>query len=113
VKAIICGGRKFVPAKDDWFWLRDTCEELGVIEVVSGCAPGADKVGERYADLVGLPIKRFPADWKRYRNAAGPIRNQQMAEYADACIALPGGIGTQDMLSKAVRHGLMVRVRGR
>ena len=35
-----------------------------------------------------------------------------MAEYADACIALPGGRGTRNMVKQAQEHGLQVYLHG-
>jgi hypothetical protein len=55
-------------------------------EIVSGCARGADTAGEMYADFYGIPVKKFPADWDTHGKAAGPIRNKQMAQYADAAL---------------------------
>lgn len=77
-----------------------------ITEVVSGGARGADTYGERWTDKV----KRFPADWDKHGRAAGPIRNQAMAEYADALIAVWDGEskGTRDMISRARARGLKV-----
>ena len=33
--------------------------------------------------------------------AAGPIRNKEMAEYADAVALFPGGTGTESMFKEA------------
>ena len=52
------------------------------IEIVSGHAEGADKLGERYAKEHNIKCAVFPADWKSYGRKAGPIRNTQMIEYA-------------------------------
>lgn len=81
-------------------------------EVVSGCANGADKLGEKWAFENGLPIKRFPADWDRNGKAAGPIRNRKMAEYADALIAIWDDMspGTRNMIHEARKRGLKVHV---
>ena len=55
-----------------------------------------------------------PADWDRYRrasgkNPAGMIRNEEMARGpADACLALPGGSGTANMVERAHAHDLPV-----
>ncbi len=38
-----------------------------------------------------LPVKEFPADWDQHGNAAGPIRNAQMADYADALLLIYDG----------------------
>ena len=60
-------------------------------EIVSGKAKGVDEAGEDYADSYSIPIKRFPADWKTHGKAAGPIRNKQMAEYADVLLLIWDG----------------------
>lgn len=60
-------------------------------EIVSGGASGIDSCGEEYANHWDLPITRFPADWNTHGKAAGPIRNKQMAEYADALLLIWDG----------------------
>ena len=72
-------------------------------EVVSGCAAGVDALGEQWAKREMIPIKRFPADWRKHGKGAGQIRNQEMADYADQLIAIWDGVshGTADMIRKA------------
>lgn len=73
----------------------------GPLEIVSGCAKGVDSIGELIAMKHDVPIKRFPADWDKYKKAAGPIRNKQMAEYADAAIVIHNGSrGSLNMIEK-------------
>lgn len=74
-----------------------------ITEVVSGCCKGVDQAGERYAKINNIPIKRFPADWKKYGNLAGPLRNTQMGNYAQALIAIWDGksTGTASMIRVA------------
>ncbi len=83
-----------------------------ITEVVSGCAAGADLFGEQWAKTRMIPIRRFPADWRTHGKAAGPIRNEQMARYADQLVAVWDGVsrGTQDMIGRARHHGLVVFV---
>lgn len=71
-----------------------------ITEIVSGCAQGVDTFGEEYATIKGLPVARFPADWKAHGRSAGPIRNKQMADYADALVAVWDGRsrGTKNMI---------------
>jgi hypothetical protein len=69
---------------------------------------GADAGGERWAKKHGIPIKLFHADWTAYGRSAGPIRNRQMASYADAVALFPGGRGTNDMAMAAVARGLKI-----
>lgn len=104
MKLIIAGGRDYKLTAGDW-------ERLGKIqisEIVSGCAAGADKGGEYYADQHGLPVSRFPADWDMHGKAAGPIRNRQMAEYADGVALFKGGRGTSSMRKEAERAGIEI-----
>lgn len=84
-----------------------------ITEVVSGCCRGVDRLGEQWAERNGLPVKRFPADWCRYGKRAGPIRNREMADYADALVAVWDGRkgGTSDMIDAANERGLQVYVK--
>lgn len=100
--------RRYVDMKLSSVSMRDD------IEIVSGCARGADTLGERYAAERGYPVKRFPADWQQYGKSAGYRRNQAMAQYADALIAFWDGQsrGTMHMIALAKEHGLMTGIKG-
>lgn len=73
--------------------------------VVSGCARGADTVGEMFAEMRKIPVDKYPADWHNHGKSAGPIRNLQMANESGAVglIALWDGKspGTKHMISVA------------
>lgn len=71
-----------------------------ITELVSGRCEGVDQTAEALARLHGLPVKEFPANWSKHGKAAGPIRNREMAEYADALIAIWDGEsrGTKNMI---------------
>jgi hypothetical protein len=104
MKVIIAGGRNYEMTDTDW-WYLDT---IDITEVVSGGATGADKGGEEYANAEFIPIKLFPANWEKYGKAAGPIRNREMVEYADAVVLFPGGRGTDDMFNAAKDAGIII-----
>lgn len=118
VRIIVAGGRDF----GDYQLTADTLDALlreldtEKVMIVSGGCRGADALGEAYAEAHGIPVKRFPADWKNYGRAAGPIRNRQMAEYASQgkgiLLAFWNGTsrGTASMISLAEKHGLDVIV---
>ncbi len=57
-----------------------------VSNVVCGMARGADTLGRLWAEFERVPVTKFPADWNHHGKAAGPIRNREMAEFADAAI---------------------------
>ena len=54
----------------------------------------------------------MPADWEKYGRSAGPKRNAQMAEIANALIAFWDGQsrGTKNMIETAKQKGLIVKV---
>jgi hypothetical protein len=66
------------------------------------CPSGIDQLAKAFARARKLPDLPFPADWKLYKKAAGPIRNGQMARACDAGIVIYDGRspGSVDMLSK-------------
>jgi hypothetical protein len=104
LSVIVAGGRDYRMTPQDEAWL----DTLPIREVVSGGASGADAGGEAWAEKRGIPVRWFPADWDKYGRAAGPIRNRQMAEYADAVVLFPGGRGTDSMRREAERRGLTI-----
>lgn len=67
-------------------------KRLPDVQIVSGVAEGADKLGEYYASENNLSVKQFPANWKDFGKKAGYIRNRQMAEYSDACVVFWDGV---------------------
>ncbi len=77
-----------------------------IVEVVSGGAKGIDSVGESFAKAGGIPIKQFLPDWDKYGKSAGPIRNEQMAEYADALLLIWDG---KSKGSLNMRRNMLVR----
>ena len=82
------------------------------IEIVSGAANGADKLGEKYASEKEYSIKQFPADWNKYGKSAGYKRNEEMARYADALIAFWDGEskGTKHMIDLANKYNLKINI---
>ena len=118
IKVIIAGTRDF----NDYSFLKKNLDYFlqGInpnneeIEIVSGNARGADKLGERYAKEHNLPVKLFPANWDKYGKRAGYLRNQEMANYADVLIAFwdEKSKGTKHMIDIAKKQDLTVIVVG-
>lgn len=124
MKVIIAGGREF----KDYNKIEKAVKQSGfeITEVVSGRAQGADQLGEKWARSHKIRVKPFPAKWndldqpgavvkvnkwgKKYNANAGFFRNEEMAKYADALIAVEGGGGTRDMIKRAKKHNLKVHV---
>ena len=97
MKVIIAGSREIVDLDIDAVVKMSGYE---VAEVVCGMCRGVDMLGRAWAKSKGIPVKEFPADWDQFGRAAGPIRNGQMASYADALIAvmIPESRGTLNMI---------------
>jgi hypothetical protein len=110
MKTIIAGSRSIT----DYWLVVDAVRvsDFNVTEVVCGEAAGVDKLGKEYANNHSIPCKSFPADWRKHGKAAGPIRNREMAEYADALIAVwdKQSKGTKNMIDTATELGLKVFV---
>ena len=111
MKLIIAGGRNI---HDYSLVLSALAEsEFEPTEIVSGMAPGVDTLAIQYARENNLPLAEFHADWNKYKRAAGPIRNREMANYGDALIAIWDGEsrGTKNMIEEATKRGLRVYVK--
>jgi len=94
------------------WWDEQVMKPLVEWEVVSGGARGVDQLGEELGRLLSLPVKRFPAAWSKLGKVAGLTRNKQMAEYADALIAVWDGAsrGTGHMITTMNRLGKPVYI---
>ena len=82
IRIIIAGSRTF----NNYPLLKKTLDECisnletnEEIQIVSGGARGADKLGEKYAKERGYSLKIFPANWDKYGKRAGYLRNNEMA----------------------------------
>lgn len=64
---------------------------LPITAVLSGRASGADRLGERYARDMAIPVLPYPAEWERLGPSAGYARNLVMAYECDAAIILWDG----------------------
>lgn len=111
MKTIIAGSRK---ADLSMSRLMEIVELAGIpiTEVVSGHSGNVDLLGERLAEALRLPVAIFTAEWKIHGSSAGPRRNRQMAEYAEALIAVWDGKsrGTLNMIKEATKRELKVYV---
>ena len=108
MKVIIAGCRDF----SDYECVRAHIDPSKISEIVSGAAKGVDALGERFAFENAIPVKQFPADWNKHGKSAGPIRNRQMAQYADRLIAFWDGKsrGTKNMIETMKEYDKPVTV---
>ena len=94
------------------FCLSDIRKKNNIV-IISGCASGADAIGERYAKENGFEVERYPADWERYGRSAGPRRNKQMAEVCDfvICFWNEKSKGTKSMIDYAIKYNKPIKTK--
>jgi len=105
MRVIIAGSREIKnPYEEVCTAVKASRLPMGV--VISGGARGIDQAGERYAGALGIPCEVFKADWSKGR-LAGFARNGEMAQTADALIAVWDGTskGTWDMIVRMCKKG--------
>lgn len=112
-RIVISGCRSYNEAKAYIDFCLTNIRKKNSIVIVSGCATGADAIGERYARENGFKIEKYPADWKTYGKSAGPIRNKQMAEVGDYIICFWDGEskGTKSMIELAKKYGKPIKIK--
>lgn len=80
-----------------------------IVLVHGACDKGADKIAADYARKRGWDVEAHPADWARYGNRAGQIRNERMVKLgADVCVAFirDNSPGASTTVLKARREGI-------
>lgn len=114
MKIIIAGSRDFndyeLAKEKILYFVKNTF--FNQIEIVSGGARGADRIGEKFAKEYSLKMKIFPPDWQNKGKKAGILRNQEMADYADCLIAFWDGLskGTMNMIEEMKKRNKPTRI---
>lgn len=78
-----------------------------VTTVLCGCAQGVDIAGAEWATERGIKVDYYPADWKKYGKAAGPIRNKKMVVDSDEVLVIRAKIssGSESMAENTLEAG--------
>jgi YspA, cpYpsA-related SLOG family len=126
VRVIVAGSRRITSENLVFAILNSLKDQIPIMEVVCGQAPGVDTLGEVWAKKHFIPTTPFPADWnnidapgaiirtskygRKYNARAGFDRNQKMAEYGQALILIWDGNspGSADMLARAKALRLVI-----
>lgn len=109
MKVIVCGSRDeedraFVFGHLDALDLRYGPFSI----VVHGDQRGADRIAQSWALTRHREQRPYPY-LRQHGRAGGPLRNAQMLrENPDLVIAMPGGTGTQNMITQARAAGFKV-----
>lgn len=113
LRVVVCGSRFWRDASA----IRRELRQLppGSVVLHGGCR-GADAIAGQVARELGFEVEVYPAQWRRFGKRAGPIRNAFVLreEKPDLVLAfhedLARSKGTKDMVERAVRAGIEVRV---
>lgn len=94
------------------FCIKNIRQKYELVFLSGGCR-GADNLGEKFARENGFEVKKYPANWKKYGKAAGPIRNEELATECDYVICFWKGKsrGTKSMIELAKRKGKKVKIK--
>jgi hypothetical protein len=116
-RVLVCGGRDYGALPGEKEFLFEYLDGLlpRPTVIIEGEAPGADSLAREWAELRGIPVEKYPADWKKHGRAAGPLRNTLMLRNGrpHLVVAFPGGAGTADLLRQAKLYSRVVVERPR
>lgn len=105
MRILICGSRTWADWATIYAMMMRIPKPWAYHTIIQGDATGADRIAKRLAESHGFGLESYPAKWKQYGNAAGPIRNSEMlTRNPDEVWAfrMPGkSTGTDDMCKKA------------
>lgn len=114
MRVLVCGWR-------DWLWassgsIRSRLMKLDKgTTIINGDCEGVDRIADEMAKQIGLDREKYPANWVKYKKAAGPIRNIKMLKTSiDLVIAFHPNIanstGTAHTVREAKKLGIPVEV---
>lgn len=128
-RILVCGGRDFT----NYELLRETLDDiiferawtltedvygnfLPNVVIIHGGAKGADLLADQWAVVNWAGLEEYKAEWDKYGNRAGPIRNQRMLDEGKPQLVVafptPNSKGTWDMIRRAKRHGIETIIVG-
>jgi hypothetical protein len=113
-RVLVCGDRYWTDKEMIKEKLSKNKDNIDMI--IEGGANGADRLASECAKELGIPVMEFPANWKKYGRAAGPIRNRQMLDEGkpEVVLAFHDDItkskGTKNMVEQARKRNKTVYV---
>ena len=78
MNVIITGSRDWSDADLIWKTLILLRANDPAVQIVHGCARGADRIADQCAAKLRIPALNYPAYWEDEGRAAGLIRNERM-----------------------------------
>lgn len=115
MRVLVCGGRAYGDYEVVKAYLDRFHKDTPITVIIQGGATGADYLGKTWAIQNNIKCLEYLADWKKYKKLAGFLRNAQMIDHGapDVVIGFPGGNGTADMISRAIKANILTYDIGR
>lgn len=112
MRVLVCGGRNYNDRESVFHELHKLAETHGWLTIINGGASGADQLAREFSSSFYHGVVTMPANWLMLGNKVGPIRNEQMiiSGKPDMVLAFPGGRGTGDMVDRAHKAGIIVKI---
>lgn len=120
MRVLVCGDRYWKSRASIARALKELIKEHGLtaesMVIIEGECIGADIIAKEIALKNDIQVLPFPADFNGLGKKAGPIRNQRMLDEGkpDIVLAFHSNIeqsrGTKDMIARAKKAGLEVRL---
>lgn len=101
-RILVCGGRGYSNYLKVKSTLDKVLKKYPDMMVIEGGCTGADALARRWAKENEVVCLTLPAQWKKYQDAGGPLRNEFALKFKPkGVIAFAGGTGTADMIKRA------------
>jgi hypothetical protein len=91
MKLAIVGSRTFEDYDVMKKFIIENIDINSITDIISGGAKGADRLGERFAAEFNKNLIIFRSDWNKYGKRAGFIRNVDIINECDFCVAFWDG----------------------
>jgi len=96
----VVGSRDFDDFETFVLILDNLSRVLQIDAIISGGAKGVDSMAEHYAEVNGIPLQIFPAEWDKFGKSAGYKRNKTIWDNADMYLCIWDGS------SKGTKHSI-------
>ena len=108
-RVCVTGGREWSDEAFVWNALNFFEATHGQIgRLGHGAARGVDTFSANWSKRAGMEPVPYEADWIRYGDAAGSIRNEEMLDHfkPDVLLVFPGHVGTRHCTGAARHRGI-------